>query len=292
MLGSHLSIAGGLHNALTEARRLRMDCVQLFTQNQRQWRTRKLTAEAVNLWRRHRAETQMDRVISHGGYLVNPATPDASLRRKSARAMRAELQRCEALSIEAAVFHPGAHLGAGEAKGIDRIVRTLNQIHRDLPGGSTVLCLETTAGQGAAVGWRFEHLRAILDAAAEPRRLGICLDTSHMLAAGYDLTSAEGMERTLAECDDVIGLDRVRVVHLNDSKTPRGSRVDRHEHIGHGHIPLAAFAVLVNHPRVRSVPMILETPKQIAPDGRCWDQVNLETLRGLLRSSHQAPPRK
>ncbi len=281
MFGSHLSVVGGLHKALLAAGAAGLDCVQVFTRNQVRWAAKPLHADELAKWAAARAETGVARVVSHGSYLINLAGPDAALRRKSTNALRAELKRCEALGIPLAVIHPGSPKDSGEAAGIKRIAKALDRLARDLPGFAVVTCLETTAGQGAALGRTFEQLRRILDSVAEPSRLGICLDTAHMHAAGYDLGSAAGAKAVLAECDAVLGIDRVRVVHVNDSKTARGSRVDRHEHIGHGQLSLAAFRVLVNHPHIRATPKILETPKKTAPDGREWDEVNLEVLRGL-----------
>ena len=161
------------------------------------------------------------------------------------------------------------------------MAEALNRLHRELPGLRVVTCLETTAGQGTGVGWRFEQLRRIIDEVNQPERLAVCIDTAHLLAAGYDLTSASRARAVLQEADDVLGPGRIRVVHCNDSKTPLASRVDRHEHIGHGCVSLEAFGVLVNHPPLRTVPKILETPKETAPDGREWDAINLAVLRRL-----------
>ncbi len=287
MFGSHLSIAGGAHNALIQAKRFGMDCVQVFTKNQRQWKVKPLGREAVELWARHRHETGITEVVSHDSYLINLASPDDELQSKSIALFREELLRCETLHIPFLVAHPGAHMKAGEAAGLKRIAQSLNQLHCDLPGLKTITCLEVTAGQGSSLGYRFEHLRQIIDMVRQPQRLAICLDTAHMLAAGYDLTSAESAQAVLDELNDIIGLQQVRVVHVNDSKTPRGSRVDRHEHIGHGHVSLDAFKVIVNEPHLKNVPKILETPKQDAPDGRPWDLINLEALRGLVRQGRR-----
>lgn len=287
MFGSHLSIAGGLHNALIEAQRLDMDCVQVFTKNQRQWKTPPLTDEQIRLWEHHRCQTGIECVVSHDSYLINLASPDPETRKKSIALFREELLRCEALGIADLVTHPGAHMKEGEDAGLKRVAQALDQLHKELPGLSVVTCLEVTAGQGTSLGARFEHLGQIMDKVKEPDRLAICLDTAHLLASGYDLTSAQGCRAVLQELDDLIGLDLVRVVHINDSKTPCGSHVDRHAHIGQGHMAMEAFAVIVKHRRFLQVPKILETPKEDAPDGRPWDVVNLEVLRGLAR-----PPRR
>ncbi len=285
MFGSHLSIAGGLHNALIEARKLRMDCVQVFTKNQRQWKVKPLDDGQVRDWQDHRRQTGIDVVVSHDSYLINLASPQAEAREKSIALFREELLRCEALAIPWLVTHPGAHMGEGEDAGLARVARSLDRIHRDLTGLATVTCLEVTAGQGTALGWRFEHLRRVLDAVAEPERLAICLDTAHMLAAGYDLTSAAGCRDVLDELHALLGLTRVKVIHVNDSKAPRDKRVDRHAHIGHGHVAKAAFSELLREPAFAAVPKILETPKENAPDGRPWDAVNLAALKRLSRRS-------
>ncbi|HEX7010841.1 MAG TPA: deoxyribonuclease IV [Phycisphaeraceae bacterium] len=288
MFGSHLSIAGGLENALIEARELGMDCVQVFTKNQRQWRVPPLSQEQVDRWREHQQSTGIRDVVSHDSYLINLASPDKTARQRSIDLFREELIRCDALGIGFLVTHPGSHMKAGEEAGLKRVAESLDQLHDDLPELKVITCLEITAGQGTNLGYRLEHLAAIIEQVQAPHRLGVCLDTAHLLAAGYDLTSAAGARAVIKEVDAVVGLDRVHVLHLNDSKTQRSSRVDRHEHIGHGHVALEAFEVFVNHPRFRRVPKILETPKADAPDGRPWDAINLETLRGLIRQSPRA----
>ncbi|MCE9590888.1 MAG: deoxyribonuclease IV [Planctomycetes bacterium] len=282
MFGSHLSIAGGLHLALREARALNLDCVQVFTKNQRQWSSPPLTGEQVREWFDVQRETGITTAVSHDSYLINLANPGAEPREKSLRLFRDELERCEALGIPYLVTHPGSHMGEGDDAGLARVVTAMDQLHADLPGLRTVTCMEVTAGQGSNLGYRFEHIKTIVDGVREPERLTVCLDTAHMIEAGYDLTSAAGMRATLDELDAVVGIRLVRAVHMNDSKTPRGSRVDRHEHIGRGHVSLEAFGVLMNDERFTNVPKILETPKDVAPDGRPWDTVNIEALRGLM----------
>lgn len=285
MFGSHLSIAGGLHNALLDAQRLGMDSVQVFTANQRQWKPKPPDPDTVSQWHDHRRDADGMPVVSHNSYLINLASPDAANREKSIALFRSELERCEALDVPHAVTHPGSHVGAGEDKGLRRVARSLDRIHKDTAGLNVVTLLEVTAGQGTNLGASFDHLRRIIDLAADPDRLEICLDTAHLIAAGYDLTSAAGAEATLRELDEAIGIGRVKCVHVNDSKHGVGSRKDRHEHIGHGHVSLDAFAVICNEPAFASVPKILETPKGDSPDGRPWDAVNLEILRGLVRSA-------
>ena len=283
MFGSHLSIAGGLHNALIEARKLKMDCVQVFTKNQRRWNAAPLLAHDVELWWNHRRDLKMKHVVSHGSYLINLAGPAGENRCKSIALFQDELLRCHRLGIQNLVIHPGSHLNeVGEQVGLKRVARILNQLHCDLANLAVITCLELTAGQGTSLGYRFEHLRRIIELVKQPQRLGVCLDTAHMLAAGYDLTSASGMKAVLNELDHVLGLHLVKVIHINDSKTPRGSRVDRHEHIGLGHVAPQAIRVLVNHSKLKKIPKILETAKGNAPNGRPWDAVNLARLRRLV----------
>ena len=283
MFGSHLSIAGGLHNALIEAKRLGMDCVQVFTKNQQQWAAPPLTDEKIALWKQHQRDTGITEVVSHDSYLINLASPKREVREKSISLFIDEVERCEALGIAWLVTHPGAHLGLGEAKGLQRVAAALDRVHKRLVGYRTITCLEITAGQGSGLGYQFEHLRRIIDMTGEPERLAVCFDTAHALEAGYDLTSGRGMRQTLERFDEVLGLDLLKVVHVNDSKTPRSSHVDRHTHIGHGHVALAAFRELVNHAKLARVPKILETPKEDAPDGRAWDTINVTLLRGMVR---------
>ncbi len=281
-----------MHNALITAAGLGMESVQVFTKNQRQWDAKPLAPEAIAQWHEHRKSTGIAHVVSHDSYLINLAASNPDSHGKSLAAFRIELERCEALDIPWLVTHPGAHLGAGEDEGLAKVAASLDTLHAELPGLKVVTLLEITAGQGTCLGHRFEHLQRIIELVKQPERLGVCLDTAHMLEAGYDLTTAAGMAWVLDEIDDTVGLDRVRVVHVNDSKTPRGSRVDRHAHIGHGHVSLDAFATLLNHPHFADIPLILETPKEDAPDGRTWDTINLETLRSLLKPTKKRPPAK
>jgi deoxyribonuclease IV len=284
MLGCHLSIAGGVHNALLEAMELHADCVQLFTQNQRQWLGRAIRADELAAWQTTRQQANLGGMVSHGSYLLNLASPDEALRRRSIEALGQEVVRCEVLEIPAAVIHPGSHRGAGVEAGLALVAQSLDLLARQRLAYTVTVCLELTAGQGDSVGWRLEQLRWVLDHVEQPRAFGVCLDTAHLLAAGYDLTSAAGAQAVLEEVDQVIGLDRVLAVHLNDSKTALGSRVDRHEHIGRGRVNLEALAAFINHPRLQNVPQVLETPKGIAPDGSTWDQINLLALRKLVSS--------
>lgn len=288
MFGSHLSVAGGMHHALNEAKELKMDCVQVFTKNQRQWTVKPLTEEQISLWDQARKDTGITDIVSHDSYLINLANPDKAKREKSVALFREELLRCDQLGIPFLVTHPGAHLGEGEDAGIKTYCKTLDQIHKDLPGLKVKTCLETTAGQGTCLGWKLEHLQQMLNDVKENDRLGVCVDTAHLIAAGYDLTSQDGAKSVIDQLSNTITLDRIKVMHLNDSKIPMGKRVDRHEHIGHGTIAKEAFAWLLSEPVLMNVPKILETAKEEHPDGMPWDVVNIKTLKTLQKQGLKA----
>ncbi|HXG12474.1 MAG TPA: deoxyribonuclease IV [Gemmataceae bacterium] len=282
LFGAHLSIAGGLHHALLAARAYGMDTVQLFTKNSNQWDARALTAEEVRTFRRTLRQTGLRLPMAHDSYLINLASPDEDLYRRSVEAFLVEVQRAEQLGLRYLVTHPGAHVGSGEEAGLARVAAALDEVHRRCPGYRVKILLETTAGQGTCLGHRFEHLAAILARVAEPRRLGICFDTCHVFAAGYALAPEAEYQATFRAFDRVIGLRWLRVFHVNDSLKPLASRVDRHAHIGRGCLGLEPFRLLVNDPRFQDRPLILETPKEKTADGD-MDAVNLGVLRGLAR---------
>ncbi len=286
MFGAHLSIAGGLVNALVEAQRLRMDCVQVFTANQRQWALRPLNEADKADWLAKLRELgwyrlAAHRTVAHNSYLVNLASPDRVLWRRSVARQRAELQRCEALRIPYCVAHPGAHLG-DERAGLRRVARALDRIHRDLPGYRVITCLETTAGAGTTLGSRFEELAEIRELVGEPQRVGFCLDTCHVTAAGYDLTTDDRAAAVLREFRRVCGRGQPRVLHLNDSVGAVGSHRDRHAHIGHGTCGLSCFRAIVRAPSLARVPKILETPKGDDTRGTPWDVRNIRRLKRLV----------
>lgn len=280
-----MSIAGGLHNAFVEAKRVGGDCMQVFVKNQRQWRGKRLADEDVRLWNEAAARTAIAPVIAHATYLINLASPDEALWQRSIEAFVDELVRCERLGIACLVAHPGSHVGAGEPFGLRRIARALNEIHRRTRGIRVQTLLETTAGQGTALGGPFEHLGAILARVREGERLGVCLDTCHVFAAGYELSDPEGYAATMASLDRAVGLSLVRCLHVNDSQREKGSHVDRHAHVGKGRLGRAAFRNLVNDPRFAGLPMIIETPKGTDARGRDLDRVGLSTLRRLVRAA-------
>lgn len=286
LFGAHTSIAGGCHNALLAAAAHGCQTVQLFTKSANQWAARELTSEDVRTFRTTLRRTRLRYPTAHDSYLINLASPDEVLYRRSIEAFVIELQRAELLGLRYLVTHPGAHVESGEEAGLARVALALDEVHGRCPGFRVQVLLETTAGQGTTLGHRFEHLARIIAQVAAPARLGVCLDTCHVFAAGYALAPEAEYQATMNAFDAVIGLKRLRVFHVNDSLKPFGSRVDRHAHIGQGHIGLDAFRWLVNDPRFRDRPMILETPKEDADD-RDMDAINLATLRGLAGGGEQ-----
>jgi deoxyribonuclease-4 len=281
LFGAHMSIAGGYHRALLAAQALDCNTVQIFTKNNNQWYAKDLLDEEIQTFRRTLRRSRLRFPLAHDCYLINLASPDEALYRKSVEAFVVELQRAERLGLRYLVTHPGAHMGSGEPVGLARVAAALDEIHLRCAGYRVKVLLETTAGQGTSLGWRFEHLASILKAVSDPKRLGVCLDTCHVFAAGYALAPAAEYGKTIKEFDRVIGLRCLKAFHLNDSLKPLGSRVDRHAHIGEGHLGLEPFRLLVNDPRFRNRPMILETPKEDG-DRTNLDAVNLGTLRKLV----------
>ena len=280
MFGSHLSISGGMHNALLSAEALGMDTVQVFTKNQQQWKCKPLDQATIDQWASHRDRLKFSHTVSHDSYLINLASPDDALRQKSIELFAEELRRCDLLGIPYLVTHPGAHMGSGEEVGLKRIATAIDQIYTELGTCKAITCLEITAGQGTSLGYRLEHLQSIIEQSSHPEQLGVCLDTAHLFAGGYDFRG-QGFAKLMKEIDTRIGIKRVKVLHLNDSKKELGSRVDRHAHIGHGLIGAEAFTGFVHEKHFKNIPKILETPKEKHPSGRDWDAVNLEVLRGL-----------
>jgi len=278
-LGAHESIAGGMHRAIERAQSVGCDAVQLFVKANRVWAAKTLTDEEVAHFREAAAKSGIRPQVGHASYLLNLASPDDGLWAKSRDTLIIELRRCERLGLLGLVLHPGSHRGAGEEAGLDRIARALGEVHAATPGFGSQIVLETTSGGGHSLGYTFEHLARLLDATPEGERLGICLDTCHVFTAGYELRTREGYDETIEEFDRVIGLDRLSVIHLNDTKGELGSHRDRHEHIGDGHIGLDGFRNLMNDPRLSAIPGLLETPKG---DDLHEDRVNLGTLRSLV----------
>ena len=264
LLGAHVPTAGGLHLAPGRGREIAAEAIQVFTRNRVQWAAGPVSRAEAAGFRAAVAASGIRVVLSHGSYLVNLASPDRLVRRRSRDAFLAEMRRCHALGIPYLVFHPGAHMGAGEEAGLGHVADCLNHVLDRGRGLAVTLLLEVTAGQGSYVGHRFEHLAAILGRLERPESAGVCLDTCHLLAAGYDIASPRGYARTMTELDRVVGLGRVRAFHLNDARKGLGSRLDRHAPIGRGHLGTATFRRLLRDPRFRGVPMVLETPGPLA----------------------------
>ncbi len=279
LLGAHMSIAGGVGNALLEGKKVDCQAIQIFTKSSRQWASKPYTKEEVQQFEINRKDTGIASVIAHDSYLLNLGSPDTVLRTRSVAAFIDELERCETLGVTNLVAHPGSHTGAGEVAGIKTIAKSLDEVHIACPGYNVKITLEITAGQGSNLGYRFQHIRDIMDSTKESDRLRVCFDTEHAFAAGYDIRTKEGYERTFAEFDDAIGIKLLAAFHLNDSKKEFNSRVDRHEHIGKGFIGVEAFRLLVNDQRFWGLPMCLETPK--GPDLK-EDRENLTLLRDLI----------
>jgi deoxyribonuclease IV len=259
LLGAHMSIAGGVSEALIRGGHSGCECIQIFTKSSRQWASKPYAPQEVEAFKTAQAATGISIVVAHDSYLINLGAPDENLRKRSVAGFIDELERCELLGIPYLVAHPGAHVGAGEEAGIKTIARSIDEAHKACPGLNVKMALEITAGQGSNLGYKFEQMRSIFDAVKHNERLRLCFDTEHAFAAGYDLRTDEGYERTFAELDEFIGLERLAAFHINDSAKPFHSRVDRHEHIGKGHLGLEAFRHLLNDPRFAGLPMCLET---------------------------------
>lgn len=279
LLGAHMSIAGGVGNAFIEGKKVNCDAIQIFTKSSRQWASKPYSKEEIEQFHINRKETGIGTVVAHDSYLLNMGSPDAALRARSVAAFIDELERCEILGVTNLIAHPGAHVGAGELDGIKTIARSLDEVHKACPGYTAKVTLEITAGQGSNLGYRFEQIGNMIDATRESDRLRVCFDTEHAFAAGYDIRTRDGYERTFGEFDEAIGIKFLAAFHLNDSKKKFNSRVDRHEHIGKGFIGIDAFRMLVNDRRFWGLPMCLETPK--GPDLK-EDRENLELLRSLI----------
>ncbi len=280
-LGAHMSISGGIHLAPDRGVQAGCGVIQVFTQNANQWRGKPVSDADAALFREKWQESGLHEIVSHDIYLVNLAAPAGEVRDKSLAAFREEMERCSRLGIGKIVMHPGAHTGDGEETGIKRIIEAFDRLFPAVPEYTGKVLLEITAGQGSNIGYRFEHLKAIIDGSAFPGRFAVCLDTCHTFAAGYDISTEQGYRQTFAAFDRIIGLDRLQAFHVNDSKKGLNSHVDRHEQIGQGALGLDPFRFLMNDPRFVNIPKILETPKG---DNDEMDAINLKVLRDLIKS--------
>lgn len=278
-LGAHMSISGGLHLAIDRAIAAGCGVLQIFTRNSNQWKGKPVSEADAALFRQKFAASGLHEVISHDIYLINLAAPPGETRDKSLAAFRDELETCARLGIAKIVMHPGSHLTDTPQAGLERVVAAFDQLFEEVPHFGGRVLLETTAGQGTNLGRTFEELAAIINGSRFPDKFGVCFDTCHTFAAGYDTATVEGYRDTMEQFDHLIGLQRLHCFHFNDSKKGLGSRVDRHEHIGQGALGLNPFRFILSDPRFSSIPKILETPKG---DHEEMDAVNLELLRGLV----------
>lgn len=279
-LGAHMSISGGLHLAIDRAVAAGCNVVQIFTRNSNQWKGKPVSEADAALFRSKFAASGLHEVISHDIYLINLAAPPGETRDKSVAAFRDELETCARLGINKVVMHPGSHLADSPQVGLGRVIEAFDQLFSEVPQFEGRVLIETTAGQGSNLGRTFEELGAMINGSKFPDKFGVCFDTCHTYAAGYDTATEEGYRDTMAQFDRIIGIERLHCFHLNDSKKGLGSRVDRHEHIGKGELGLNPFRFILNDLRFANVPKILETPKG---DNDEMDAVNLAELRGLVK---------
>jgi deoxyribonuclease-4 len=281
LLGAHTSISGGVSKAVDLAEKLEFTAIQIFTKNNNRWFQKNLDEKEINSFKSKLEKSNIKFVAAHDSYLINLCATNKTFLEKSRKAFLDELERCELLGIPHLNFHPGAHLGAGEEDGIKRISESLNIVHEKTKGYKVSSMLETTAGQGSAIGYRFEQLRKIIDLVEEKDHMTVCIDTAHIFAAGYDIKDPKSFKKVFKEFDEIIGLDRLKCFHMNDSKKAFGSRVDRHEHIGKGFIGLEGFTNIMNEKKLTNIPKILETPKG---KEQLEDLENLKVLRSLIKT--------
>ncbi|HEX3075208.1 MAG TPA: deoxyribonuclease IV [Ignavibacteriales bacterium] len=279
-LGAHTFITGGIESSVVLADKLKFTAVQIFTKNNNQWKGKPITEETARLFKENLAKTKITHMVAHDSYLINLGAKSEELLEKSREAFIDELARCEALGIPYLNFHPGAHNGMGEEEGIKVIAESLNIAHEKTQGFEVKSMLEATAGQGSSIGYKFEHLRKIIDLVEDESRMCVCIDTAHIFAAGYELRDEKKYDETIREFDAIVGLDLLKCFHMNDSKKDLGTRVDRHEHIGKGFIGKQGFANIMNDKRLFGVPKILETPKE---KDQKEDLENLKVLRKLIK---------
>lgn len=283
LLGAHMSTTGGLHTALERGASIGCTAIQIFTKNSNQWKTKPLTEADIATYKSAQAKARINHVVTHASYLINLCSTNKQTAHLSRVAFIDELLRCDALGIGSLIFHPGSHTGAGEEAGLRAIADALNRAHDETPGCKTLSTLETTAGQGTNLGYRFEQLATIIELVKAPERMAVCIDTCHLFAAGYPIHTEEGWEKTMDEFQRILGIQRITAVHVNDSMKGFGSRLDRHEHIGKGEIGLTAFRVLMNDQRFAGLPKILETEKG---EEMKEDVENMGVLTSLIEDLH------
>ncbi len=280
LFGAHESISGGVFNAIERGKTATCDTIQMFNKSNSQWRAKKLEQSELDKYFEMIEETGVTVSTSHSSYLINIASPDKELNEKSYKSLKEEMERCQTLKIPNLVMHPGSHVGTGEDGGIKRIVKTLSRLFKELNNNNVWLLLETTAGQGSHLGYTFEQIAEMIDGVKKQDQIGVCLDTCHIFAAGYPISDPKEYKQTMKKFDDIIGIDKLKIIHMNDSKKEFGSRRDRHEHIGKGHIGIEAFRNIVNDKKLKNIPMILETPKE---EELKEDIENLKVLRSLVK---------
>jgi len=276
LLGAHISTQGGLHTVFERASAIKATALAMFAKNSNQWKGKTLTDEAIAEFNEAR---NVRPIVTHASYLINLATTNPEFHAKSIAGMIDELDRAERLGIHAVVLHPGAHLGAGVDAGVDQVARSLDQVHAAIPNHRVVTLLETAAGQGSCLGCTYEELGQVMSLVDDKRRVGVCIDTCHVFAAGYDIRTRQGYEHMIEDVEEHVGVDNVGAFHINDSKRELGSRVDRHEHIGKGQLGLDAFSFVLNDPRFARIPKMIETPKTVETTS---DRRNLRLLRSLM----------
>lgn len=280
LLGAHTSIAGGVSAAVELAQKHNFTAMQIFTKNNNRWANKPLDEKEIEKYKTLLASSGIKTVIAHDSYLINLCAAEPAMLAKSREAFEDELLRCELLGIPHLNFHPGAHCGLGEDEGIRIIAESINMVHAKTRGYHVSSMLEATAGQGSALGYSFEQLRKIIDQIDEKARMTVCIDTCHIFAAGYDIKDPDNYKKVIKDFDEIIGLDRLKCIHMNDSKKPLGSKVDRHEHIGKGYIGIEGFTNIMNDKKLAKVPKILETPKDKTMEE---DDMNLEVLKSLIK---------
>ena len=280
LIGAHTFVSGGPASAVEAAEKLGFTAMQIFTKNNNQYFARDLTKEEISAYKEKLSKSNIKFVVSHDSYLINLCAKDPVGLEKSRSAFIKELERCEQLGIPHLNFHPGAHTGQGEEEGIKIIAESLNYAHEKTKGFVTKSMLEATAGQGTTLGYRFEHLKKIIDLVDEPDRMSVCIDTAHIWAAGYNIRDPKEYKKVIKEFDEIVGLERLQCIHMNDSKKDLGSRVDRHDHIGKGFIGLEGFTNIMNDKKLEKVPKILETPKE---KDQKEDVENIKTLLSLVQ---------
>jgi len=280
LIGAHIFVNGGVDSAITKAEEFGFTAIQIFTRNNNRWTSKPLSDKEINAFKEKLASSNIKVVVSHDSYLINLCAVDPENLEKSRLAFKDELDRCEQLGIPYLNFHPGSHGGAGEDEGIKLIAESLNLLHKQTKGYKVKSMLEATAGQGNALGYKFEQLAKIIELVEEKERMCVCIDTAHIFAAGYNIKDPKEYKKVMKNFDDIIGLDLLKCIHMNDSKKPLGSRVDRHDHIGKGEIGLDGFSNIMNDKRLKDVALILETPKG---KEQLEDLENVKTLLSLVK---------